>query len=149
MFHIKGDVNGVHNYPYKAALNPFMGILFVLGLTLCIKNWKKGYHLPFIGYFFLSLIPTILTYPWENPHMLRTITAVPSIIYFAGVAFLFLIDLSKKYQRILIAILLIGVVISSIYELRTYFVYQKEVLHDAFRNGHELPYYLNRNVHKL
>ena len=40
MFNIKGDVNGRHNYPNKPALNPILGILFMVGLILSIKILK-------------------------------------------------------------------------------------------------------------
>jgi len=149
MFHIKGDMNAVHNYTFKPALNLYIGSMFVLGLILSFKNFKENYNSVFIAYFFLSLIPTLLTYPWENPHMLRTITAVPTIIYFVTVAMFFLLEKFHNYKKILFTIFVIGILLSSAYEIRTYFVYQKDVLHDAFKNGQSLDYYMNRNVHKL
>ncbi len=86
MFHFKGDVNGRHNYPGKPALNPILGILFIAGLTFAVKNWKNPLNLFAICYLLFAIFPTILTYPWENPNMLRTFTAIPSVIYFIGLA---------------------------------------------------------------
>ena len=86
MFDIKGDVNGRQNYPNKPALNPLLGILFIVGLIIAIRQWKNDDNKLFLIYFLLSLFPALMTYPWENPSMLRTFTALPSVILFAGTA---------------------------------------------------------------
>jgi len=84
MLFTKGDMNGRHNYPGKPALNPVLGILFIIGLIISIKNFKNLFNKLFLLYFLFSLFPAILTYPWENPSMLRTFTVIPSVIYFIG-----------------------------------------------------------------
>ncbi len=84
MLFTKGDMNGRHNYPGKPALNPVLGILFIIGLIISIKNFKNLFNKLFLLYFLISLFPAILTYPWENPSMLRTFTVIPSVIYFIG-----------------------------------------------------------------
>ena len=148
MFHIKGDVNGVHNYPNKPILNPITGVLFVVGLVLSIRKWKEFYNKFFIAYFILSIFPAILTYPWENPHMLRTITAVPAVIYFVTLSIIYSIDLTK-YKKMAITFFSVLILISAVYELRTYFLYHARVLQEAFRMRKELPYYIKHPEIKI
>ena len=138
MFNVKGDVNGRHNYPNKPALNPLLGILFIIGLFISIKNLKNGYNKLFVFYFLLSLLPAIMTYSWENPNMLRTYTTLPSVVYFIGSAIIFFINFLnkkikvKKYRYIIYIIICLVFVLSSFYELRTYFKYQSIVFDQAF-----------------
>lgn len=145
MFFFVGDVNGIHNYPYKPALNPLIGLLFLGGLILSLKDLKDKYNLFFLGYYLLSLLPTVFTYPWENPNMLRTFTVIPSIVFFVGKCIVFLLKRFNynKYVTIFITILIIG---SAAYELRTYFVFQATVFKDVFINSMDFEYY--RNLYK-
>jgi len=147
IFLIKGDTNGRHNYPNKPALNPIIGTFFILGLLIALFHIKNKYHLLFLFWFFLSLAPTLVTYPWENPNMLRTFTVIPSLVYFVGLTLTTIIN-SKviqqyKYKKILYAGIIFLVLISSIYELRTYFVHQSYVFREAFEAQHDLKYYLS------
>jgi len=144
MFNIKGDINGRHNYPAKPALNTILGILFISGLLLAIKNLKKLPNQIFFAYFIIALIPATLTYPWENPNMLRTFTVIPSVIYFIGNSFIWLLNYVKKDKKhILLTIIIVLLVLSSIYELRTYFLYQVKVFPQAFELKYELKTALN------
>jgi hypothetical protein len=133
MFNIKGDVNGRQNYPNKPALNPLLGILFIVGLIMTIKQWKNDDNKLFLVYFLLSLFPALMTYPWENPSMLRTYTVIPAVIYFVGQGIIFVLDRfqnnQKKFGMTLIIVLIL---ISSFYELRTYFKYQSIVFNQSF-----------------
>ncbi len=133
MFLIKGDMNGRHNYPGKPMLNPILGLLFVAGLVISLVRFKKGYNAFFLVYFVLGILPPLLTYPWENPNALRGVTVIPSIVYFAGQALLgmFYIKLPIPKRYILYVIFVI-VALSAIYELRTYFVFQRLVFPAAF-----------------
>lgn len=134
MFNFKGDMNGRHNYPGKPALNPILGLLFIFGLALAIRNYKNIHNRFFLLYFFLSLLPALLTYPWENPNMLRTFTVLPSVVYFIGQA----INLipRKKWGKIVVFSL---IVFSSLYEIRTYFKYQSAVFNQSFELKKQLP----------
>ncbi|OGK53100.1 hypothetical protein A2970_00550 [Candidatus Roizmanbacteria bacterium RIFCSPLOWO2_01_FULL_44_13] len=126
MFNIKGDLNGRHNYPGKPALNPILGILFIAGLIISIRDWKSLYNRFFMFYFIVSLFPSIMIYPWENPNMLRTFTAIPAVVYFIGQA---ITAAKRNVWQIIIVILIL---LSSIYEVRTYFKYQAPVFDKAF-----------------
>ena len=145
MFSFYGDINGRHNYPGKPALNPIIGLFFYLGLIYSLVNIKKNfYFLFFIFYFFLSLFPSLLTYPWENPNMLRTFTTLPSICFFIGQGLINIIKFLKQKQVQLFIInyfLLIIILLSSFYEIRTYFKYQKDVFNKAFE--------INKSLNKV
>ena len=148
MLNLKGDVNGRHNYPLKPALNQITGSLFLLGLIICIYNIKKLHNQFFITYFIISLAPAILTYPWENPNMLRTFTVIPSLVYFIGMALYFLTKIVIEHSNFkdkffikisVITVLSLIVFFSSFYEIRTYFVYQTSVFKQAFDIRETLP----------
>ncbi|MEK7495809.1 MAG: glycosyltransferase family 39 protein [Patescibacteria group bacterium] len=139
MFNIKGDVNGRHNYPNKPALNPILGILFIFGLIISIKNFNNLYNKLFLLYFLISIFPALMTYPWENPNMLRIYTVLPSVVYFVGNAIIILLTIVHKLVKnrgiskylILITFYLI-LIFSCFYELRTYFKYQSIVFKQSF-----------------
>lgn len=146
MFAVKGDVNGRHNYPNKAALNPLMSLLFIAGFILALWNIKNKTNQLFIGYFFIAVFPTLLTYPWENPNMLRTITCLPSVIYFSTYALASMHDmLGKKYHirnMILVIGIFVSISISALYDIRTYYVFQAPVFREAFEAKMPLKYYI-------
>ncbi len=128
MFFFQGDPNGKHNYPYKPSLNPILGLFFIGGIGIALKNAKKNmYSLFFILYTLFSILPTLLVYPWENPSMLRVYTILPAVAYFVGLPF----TVFKKKKPI-VGILILLLILSSIYELRTYFKYQSLVSIHAF-----------------
>lgn len=133
MFNFKGDLNGRHNYPGKPALNPILGALFLFGLAVSIFQIGNFYNRFFIFYFLLSLIPTLLTPPAENPHMLRTFTVIPSLVYFIGQFLQFLIvKIRPQYKKAFIFATSLILILSAAYEVRTYFKYQSVVFKDAF-----------------
>lgn len=155
MFFWQGDVNGRHNYPLKPALNPILFFLFFLGLIQTVKNFRNFYSKFFILYFFLSIIPTIFTYPWENPNMLRTFTAIPSIIFFVGQGIVFLVskNIIKNYffsknKLFFFFLIIFFTILSSFYELRTYFKYQKKVFEKAFDLRDSLESYVKNDLIK-
>jgi len=134
-------MNGRHNYPGKPALNPLIGILFVVGLILALKDFKQFNNQFFIGFFLVALIPTLFTYPWENPNMLRTYSAIPSVIYFMGLSIDYFFGLLGKRSfspRLPIILIIVFITFSSLYELRTYFIYQKIVSPTSFEIGMKL-----------
>jgi len=135
----KGDINGTHNYTGKPALNPILFAFFFIGFMLAIKQFNNFNNKLFLLYFFIAVLPTILTYPWENPNMLRTYTALPSIIYFASLAFIswknYVIKKFNKMKYLQILLLTTSYLLlatSSIYEMRTYFKYQPLVFKQTF-----------------
>lgn len=144
MFNVDGDKNGRHNYPGKPALNPILGLLFIGGLVLALKNIRSFYNSFFILYFTLSLVPSIVSTPYETPNMLRAFTAIPSTMYFIGLALQKLFSIFEKKKLYYGSVLLIMLLIISIaYELRTYYMFQSEVfLHDASKIKNDINYIL-------
>lgn len=146
MFHIEGDGNGRHNYPYKPAVNPVIGVFFVIGLGVLLRMIRKKECQLFLLYFAVSLLPTLLTYEWENPNMLRTVTALFPLIYFAVVGLQFLSDrFGKRIYYLGIALLLMG----SLYDIRTYFAYQSRVFRNAFEISCPLEKVVNYEISKI
>lgn len=153
MFSVKGDVNGRHNYPNKAALNPLMSFLFISGFLLAIRYFKNKINQLFLLYFFIALSPTLLTYPWENPNMLRTITCLPALIYFCiySIAHIY-IFLERKFHinyKILVMGIFVCMIISAAYDARTYFVFQVPVFKEAFEAHMPLSYYIDHPDAKI
>ena len=147
MFSVKGDVNGRHNYPNKAALNPIMSPLFISGFLFAVWKIKNKMNQLFLLYFFVAVFPTLLTYPWENPNMLRTVTCLPAIIYFSTYAIAqACIFVEKKFRihyKILVVSVFICISLSALYEVRTYFVFQALVFAEAFEAKMPLSYYID------
>ncbi len=146
MFNLNGDLNGRHNYPGKPALNPVIGGFFILGFLVTILHLKLFYNQFFLAYFLLSLFPTLLTYPVENPNSLRTYTAIVPILYFIGNGIIYLLQTeykSKKLFLLVILVLLALFLLSSLYDVRTYFLYQKGVFQKAFELNGSIQRILN------
>lgn len=133
MFNVRGDVNGRHNYPLKPALNPMIGLLFLAGIIVAIIQHQNKINQLFLIYFIISLIPTLLTYPHENPHMLRTFTVIPSVVYFIVLGLQWLTKfIPNQFRKISLYFIFILILLSAVYEMRTYFYYQNQVFKQAF-----------------
>lgn len=144
MFAFVGDINGIHNYPGKPALNPLIGLLSLVGLIRMIRGITHARNVLFLTYTAVSLIPTILTYPWENPHMLRTFTLLPAIAYAAGMGIeLMFIRINSYYRYGLAIVMTLLILGSSLYEIRTYFVHQASVFPDIFIHSIRFEDYRN------
>ena len=93
MFNIYGDPNMRHNYSGDPQLFWPVGILFLVGFFLMLrngfynlkqKNWKG--FLPYItlfAWFFVMLLPGALTYE-GMPHALRVIGTIPAVYILAS-----------------------------------------------------------------
>ncbi len=133
MFVFQGDMNGRHNFPGKPALNPIQLIFFVGGLILALKNFRKTENYIFLIYLVVAFIPVLISLPVQNPNMLRSIAALPPIAYFTTLtisAFLGWKVWKSKNLKLLVVIGLF--VLSSLYELRTYFAFQSRVFRNSF-----------------
>lgn len=139
MFNLYGDLNGRHNYPGKPILNPIVGAFFLLGILVAILNFRKSFNQLFLLYFIISIIPALFTYPAENPNSLRTFTAIIPTVFFVGNGIVYLLQLETKSKILFIGLtsfLITFFALAMVYDLRTYFLYQKEVFKKAFElNG--------------
>jgi len=132
LFFIEGDASGRHNYPFKPALPLPLALLATYGCIVALQSWRKPIPLIFLLYAGIAMGPTLLTYPHENPNMLRTITVLPALVYFIGLS---VEDLYHRLHQRLpsIGLILVAVVLmSGISDLRTYFIYQREIFPQAF-----------------
>lgn len=135
MFFGDGDPNGRHNYPFKSALNPILYSTLGIGLVHLFRTKRTFFQNLFAAYFLIGLLPTLLTYPHENPNMLRTYTMLPAIAYFIGQGFMWIYSQVKKDTKKaeLVGLLIVFLVaVSVVYEVRSYFVFQKLVYIQAF-----------------
>ncbi len=136
----KGDSNGKDNYPYKPALNPIIIVLVIAGFYFALRSKEKSNSVFFFSYFLLSIIPSILVYPWENPSMLRTYTTLPALAYFAGLPLYYVLKSTYAVKKLIPFAVVFIILISSAYELRTYFFYQTQVFPSAFEIKKPLDY---------
>ena len=93
MFNIFGDSNWRHNFSGDPMLPWSVGILFLAGIFLSIKEGissirKKEHarfmlHIFLLSWFFAMLLPGVLTYE-GIPHSLRAIGVIPVVYVFAG-----------------------------------------------------------------
>lgn len=103
MFNVSGDCNWRHNYACQPALPMPVGLLFLVGLFLCLISFLKpiwnsawrqkiirpeNFNFWWFSFFLLvwfkaMLLPEILTNE-GLPHSLRAIGAIPSVYIFAG-----------------------------------------------------------------
>ncbi|MCX6804603.1 MAG: glycosyltransferase family 39 protein [Patescibacteria group bacterium] len=75
-----GDSNNRHNFSGQPLLNIFVGIMFILGLVMCLFNFAKPKYALLLVVFGSMLLPSLLTAE-GLPHALRSIgTAVPVLI---------------------------------------------------------------------
>ena len=133
MFNFEGDMNGRHNYPSKPALNPILGLLFIGGVAVTYTRYKNSYSLLFLGYFLLSLVPTLFTKTEDNPNMLRTFTVIVLIPYTISYLFKHVLSIrNRSYKLGLFCGLILLLTFSTIYELRTYFLFQSRVMRNSF-----------------
>ncbi|MGQ9502394.1 MAG: PA14 domain-containing protein [Anaerolineae bacterium] len=85
MFNYRGDPNGRHNLPGAPTLDRLSGVLFVLGLALAIARRDR------VSRFFLLLFPFglaggIFSLDFEAPQSLRSIAALPAVLYFIALS---------------------------------------------------------------
>lgn len=83
-FFANGDLNGRHNLPGEAELDPIAGIFFVIGLSyglFRLRDWRRG----MLWLWFLAgLAGGIFSMSLESPQSYRTLTVVPAIALIAG-----------------------------------------------------------------
>jgi hypothetical protein len=83
MFTVRGDNNGRHNLPGAPLLDPVLSVLFVLGLAGAILRVRHAANWLMLLVFGLMNLPGLLSLEIESPHALRSIGALPAVVYFA------------------------------------------------------------------
>ena len=85
MFTFRGDAVPIYNVGGRPVFPEIIGaVLFVFGLLICLWRWKRPAYMLMLLWFFISLIPAMVT-PF-SPNFVRTIAAWPVPFVFAGVA---------------------------------------------------------------
>jgi len=92
MFHVAGDRNGRHNLYAEPTLDPVMGVLLFLGLALALLRIRRHENLFFVILLPVGLLGGILSLDFEAPQSLRSIAAMPAVIYFCALSFSTLVD---------------------------------------------------------
>lgn len=119
MFNFYGDNNWRHNFAGSPQLFWPIGVLFLLGLLISIKDlfsgWKKKdcstLCVPcfMLSWFFIMLLPGVLTHE-GIPHSLRVIGVIPAVYIFAGLGGWWIYEKLKpavKSKRLFIVICLL------------------------------------------
>lgn len=132
MFNFYGDHNWRHNFSGSPLLFWPIGILFLIGFFLSIReliNFRKYKalvisHFSLVSWFILMLLPGILTYE-GIPHALRVIGVIPAVYIFAGRGgnFIYHFIYQKiKYSNILKNLLIFGIILFLVfYQYQKYF----------------------------
>jgi len=118
MFNFYGDGNWRHNYPTSPMLFWPVGIIFLIGFIISIKeiiiSLKSRSWLPFtvygslLAWFFALLLPGVLTYE-GIPHALRVIGVIPVVYIFAALGGYWLYNWFNKKNKIRGLLLVISI----------------------------------------
>ncbi|PIR72704.1 MAG: hypothetical protein COU42_00010 [Candidatus Nealsonbacteria bacterium CG10_big_fil_rev_8_21_14_0_10_36_24] len=147
MFNLYGDENWRHNFSGSPQLLWPIGILFLIGLILSIKN--KNYLL--LSWFIIMLLPGFLSFE-GIPHALRTIGAIPPVFIFAGLGAFWFFEKVKfffktKRQKIFFYFCFVLFLISIVFSEFDKYFYQwgknLEVENAFSKNFVEIGNYLN------
>ena len=90
-FNIKGDCNWRHNYSCQPLIFWTIGIFFIAGIFLAFKNIRLFHFAFLLFWFFISLLPAILTNE-GIPHSLRSIGSIIPVYIFASIGFLYIFN---------------------------------------------------------
>lgn len=131
MFNIYGDPNWRHNFAKKPMLFWPVGIFFLIGFILTIKNslkFKKNLsslicNLLLIVWFLVMLLPGILTREGV-PHSLRVSGVIPVVFIFSGIGAFFTFEKLKntlKNEKTFFLILFSFLIICAFFDFQKYF----------------------------
>ncbi len=85
MFTYRGDAVPIYNVSGRPVFPEVVGAaLFIIGLLICFWRWKRPAYALMLIWFFISLIPAMVT-PF-SPNFVRTIASWPVPFVFAGLA---------------------------------------------------------------
>lgn len=157
MFNILGDLNWRHNFSGSPQLFWPVGILFLLGIYISIRevrplkssrldlasksDFGSKFILIWLGIF---LLPNILT-TGGNPHALRALGALPAAMIFSGIGLTLLYEKVKKIRGSLLLLVVFLFFISAL-EFNKYFLRwpQNQKTIDEFSKSQvEISNYLN------
>jgi 4-amino-4-deoxy-L-arabinose transferase-like glycosyltransferase len=105
MFNVRGDGNWRHHFSNLPMLNPLIGLFFLYGFYIALKNIKKDFkYLILVLWFFTMLLPGALTIE-GIPHSLRVVGVIPAVFIISSLGIWEAIKNKKQKYLILIFIL--------------------------------------------
>jgi 4-amino-4-deoxy-L-arabinose transferase-like glycosyltransferase len=131
MFFVKGDVNPRSNLAGRPVLDPFLALLFLVGLGRALIESFRGYIRSFLPLLWLAvmILPTIITE--YAPHFGRAIGATPAVallcalgieVWIYGIGDWRFLRSNVQHSRLWLALLLVvGLAFSTISTARAYF----------------------------
>ena len=134
MFNIYGDGNWRHNLSGRPELFWPIGIGFLIGIMITIKNLFTKNHFLFskfyflLSWFFIMLLPNFLA-PEGAPHALRALGAMPAVFILSALGLNLAYEKIKDWfgstERIKKEIAILAalfIIFTGLWEYRTYFV---------------------------
>jgi 4-amino-4-deoxy-L-arabinose transferase-like glycosyltransferase len=76
-FSIRGDLEIIRNLPGRPALDPWQSALLLVGIAVCLRNWRRKEFATLLLWLALLLVPTIATD--YAPHYGRALGATPAV----------------------------------------------------------------------
>lgn len=83
-YNFVGDANPRHNVPSEPHLNTFVGIMFVLGILICLFSLHRSKYFAVLAISLAMMLPSILTAE-GLPHGLRSIGSAPGVLLLAAI----------------------------------------------------------------
>lgn len=83
-YNFVGDSNPRHNVPAEPHLNTFVGIMFVLGVLICLFTLHKSKYFSVLAISVAMMLPSMLTAE-GLPHGLRSIGSAPGVLLLAAI----------------------------------------------------------------
>jgi 4-amino-4-deoxy-L-arabinose transferase-like glycosyltransferase len=130
MFTYRGDAVPIYNVGGRPVFPEIFGAaLFVIGLLICLWRWKRPAYLLMLLWFFIGLIPAMVT-PF-SPNFVRTIAAWPVPFVFAGLAMYEVVQLvvrksnqrlAIRNQKLTVAFFVVVLTVNSALTFSDYFV---------------------------
>ena len=153
-FNWRGDDNSRHNTPGLPLLNTFIGIMFLIGVFICILHLNRPKYFALLGVFGAMLLPGILTVEGV-PHALRTIGSSGAAFILAALGINYIIfnwyqtfPINKPARVFGFSLIALLLLLSAIQAYRQYFVAcaQDPATYKAYaEDAVEMAKYLNSN----
>ncbi len=98
MFTFRGDAVPIYNLSGRPVFPEVVGgVLFIVGLLICLWRWKRPAYALMLIWFFISLVPAMVT-PF-SPNFVRTIASWPVPFVFMGLAMSEIVQWMRRMQE--------------------------------------------------
>lgn len=130
VFTYRGDAVPIYNVSGRPVFPEIFGAaLFIIGLLICLWRWKRPAYMLMLLWFFISLIPAMVT-PF-SPNFVRAIAAWPVSFVFAGLAMAEILRFVRRKssqqsavrnQRLAVAFFVIVLILNAASTFNDYFI---------------------------